>query len=162
MALTFQEIKDSYENSDLHIHVTKLPVPVILGRTDLYMLNADDLWPDPDQKFAVFDLAFVAELDEENATSSNDIIGKGVFISKPGDDEFVGLNDMTDNDNTENIFYMLANSITVNFFIKDGNITLSKSRFYILDQLKNYLCYDLGLSNLEETCWVTGLIRLSN
>ena len=43
MALTFQKIKDSYENSDLHIHVTKLPVPLTLKQTDFSLLKVDYL-----------------------------------------------------------------------------------------------------------------------
>ena len=52
MALTFQEIKDSYEDSDLHIHVTKLPVPVTLRKTEFNLLHVNYLWPDPDQDYA--------------------------------------------------------------------------------------------------------------
>ena len=94
MALTFQDIKNSYENSDLHIHVTKLPVPITLKQSEFSLLNVDYLWPNPDQEYAKFDFAYVAELNEENATSSIDIESKGVFISKPGADDFVCLNDI--------------------------------------------------------------------
>ena len=147
MALTFQEIKDSYENSDLHIHVTKLPVPITLKQTDFNLLNVDYLWPDPNQEYAQFDFAYVAELDEENATSSADIESKGVFISRSGADAFVGLNDMTNSEQSKSMFYLLANRVIVNFFTKDGKLISHVSNFSVLNRLKFYLCYDCGLSN---------------
>ena len=145
MALTFQEIKDSYENSDLHIHVTKLPVPITLVNTEFNLLNVDYLWPDPDQDYAEFDFVYVAELNEENATSSVDVESKGVFISKPGADDFVCLNDMTNIEQSKSIFDLLANSIVAIFFTKDGKIIFSASHLSVLNRLKFYLCYDLGL-----------------
>ena len=149
MALTFQDIKNSYENSDLHIHVTKLPVPIILIKTEFNLLNVNYLWPDPDQDYAAFDFAYVAELNEENATSILEIESKGVFISKPGADAFVGLNDMTNSEQTKSIFYLLANRVIVNFFTKDGTLIAHTSKHSVLNQLKLYLCYECGLSNYE-------------
>lgn len=149
MALTFQDIKNSYENSDLHIHVIKLPVPLILKQIEFKLLNVDYLWPDPDQIYAQFDFVYVAALDEKNATSSADIESKGVFISKPGTDDFVCLNDMTDSDNTEEIFYKLANCVTVNFFTKDGTLILPASKAFVINRLKAYLCYTCGLFKYE-------------
>ena len=149
MALTFQDIKNSYENSDLHIHVTKLPVPIILIKTEFNLLNVDYLWPDPDQDYAAFDFAYVAELNEENTTSILEIESKGVFISKPGADAFVGLNDMTNSEQTKSIFYLLANRVIVNFFTKDGTLIAHTSKHSVLNQLKLYLCYECGLSNYE-------------
>ena len=147
MALTFQEIKNSYENSDLHIHVTKLLVPITLKRTDFNLLNVDYLWPDPNQEYAQFDFAYVAELNEENATSSADIESKGVFISKSGADAFVCLNDMTNSEQSKSIFYSLANRVIVNFFTNDGRLISHVSNFSVLNRLKFYLCYECGLSN---------------
>lgn len=147
MVLTFQEIKSSYENSDLHIHVTKLPVPITLKQSEFKLLNVDYLWPDPDQDYAQFDFAYVAELDEENATSNAAIVSKGFFISKPGADDFVGLNDMTNSENTADILFELSHHVMANFFTKDG--TLISSFHYVLTQLKFYLCYECGLSNYE-------------
>ena len=147
MALTFQEIKNSYENSDLHIHVTKLPVSITLKQTDFNLLNVDYLWPDLNQEYAQFDFAYVAELDEENATSSADIESKGVFISKSGADAFVGLNDMTNSEQSKSMFYLLANRVIVNFFTKDGKLISHVSNFSVLNRLKFYLCYACGLSN---------------
>ena len=149
MALTFQEIKNSYENSDLHIHVIKLPVPITLKKTEFNLLHVDYLWPDPDQGYAQFDFVYVAELNEEIATSSAGIISKGFFISKPGADDFVGLNDMTNSEETENITCLLSFNIIVNFFTKDGILISSSSQFFVLNLLKYYFCYDLGLSNYE-------------
>ena len=149
MVLTFQSIKNSYENSDLHIHVTKLPVPVTLKQTDFNLLNVDYLWPDPDQDYAAFDFAYVAELNEENATSSIDIESKSVFISKPGADAFVCLTEMTNSEQTKSILYLLANSVRVNFFTKDGILISSSSQFSVLNRLKFYLCYECGLSGYE-------------
>ena len=149
MALTFQEIKNSYENSDLHIHVTKLPVPITLRNTEFNLLNVDYLWPDSDQEYAQFDFAYVAELNEENATFSLDIESKGVFISKPGADAFVCLNDMTNSEKSKSIFRLLANSVIVNFFTKDGKLIAHMSKYSVLNQLKLYLCYECGLSNYE-------------
>lgn len=140
MALTFQEIKNSYENSDLHIHVTKLPVPITLKQTEFKYLNVDYLWPDPDQDYAEFDFAYVAELDEH----SNEIISKSFFISKPGADDFVCLNDMTDS-----ISSVLLYNVTANFFKKDGTVIPSSPQLSVLTLLKYYLSYSLGLSKYE-------------
>ena len=147
MALTFQDIKNSYENSDLHIHVTKLPVPITLIKTEFNLLNVDYLWPDPDQEYAQFDFAYVAELNE-------DIESKGVFISKPGADDFVCLNDMTNSEQSKSIFRLLATSIIVNFFTKDGILISSLLinhvlNYHVLTLLKFYLCYECGLSGYE-------------
>lgn len=147
MALTFQEIKDSYENSDLHIHVIKLPVPLTLKQTEFKLLNVDYLWPDPDQEYAQFDFAYVAEFDEKNAISSTDISSKGFFISKPGADDFVGLNDMTNSEETEHIMFVLSHNVVANFFTKDGKLILSASNLSVLNRLKFYLRYVCGLSN---------------
>ena len=149
MTLTFQDIKNSYENSDLHIHVTKLPVPITLRNTEFNLLNVDYLWPDPNQEYAQFDFAYVAELDEENATSSTDIESKGVFISKPGADAFVCLNDMTNSEKSKSIFHLLANSVMVDFFTKDGKLLSFVPRYSLLNRLTFYLCYECGLSNYE-------------
>ena len=149
MTLTFQDIKNSYENSDLHIHVTKLPVPITLKNTEFNLLNVDYLWPDPNQEYAQFDFAYVAELDEENATSSTDIESKGVFISKPGADAFVCLNDMTNSEKSKSIFHLLANSVMVDFFTKDGKLLSFVPRYSLLNRLTFYLCYECGLSNYE-------------
>ena len=149
MALTFQEIKNSYENNDLHIHVIKLPVPITLIKTEFSLLNVDYLWPDPDQDYARFDFAYVAELNEENATSSIDIESKGVFISKPGADDFVCLNDMTNIEKSRSIFGLLVNVVIVNFFTKDGILISSSLKYSVLKLLKFYLCYECGLSNYE-------------
>ena len=149
MALTFQEIKDSYENSDLHIHVTKLPVPITLKQSEFKLLNVDYLWPDPDQDYAQFDFAYVAELDEKSVTSIAYVESKGIFISKPGADDFVGLNDMTDSEETGRILFLLSRSVIVNFFTKDGILISSSSQYAVLNLLKYYFCYDLGLSNYE-------------
>ena len=146
MALTFQEIKDSYENSDLHIHVTKLPVPITLKQADFKLLNVDYLWPDPDQVYAQFDFAYVAEFDEYNATSSTNIVSKGFFISKPGADDFVGLSDMTDSEETKYITFVLSFNVVANFFTKDGTLISSASTMPVSNWLKRYLCYDCGLS----------------
>ena len=149
MALTFQDIKNSYENSDLHIHVTKLPVPITLKQSEFSLLNVDYLWPDPDQEYAQFDFAYVAELNEENVTSSLDIESKGIFISKPGADDFVCLNDMTNNEQSKSIFRLLANSVVVNFFTKDGILISSSLKYSVLNRLKFYLCYECGLRGYE-------------
>ena len=143
MTLTFQEIKNSYENSDLHIHVTKLPVPIILRKTEFHFLYVDYLWPDPDQDYAQFDFAYVAELNEENAMSSANIISKGFFISKPGADAFVGLNDMTNSEKTADILFELPQRVMANFFTKDGILI---STVPVLNLLKYYLCYTCGLN----------------
>ena len=149
MTLTFQDIKNSYENSDLHIHVTKLPVPITLRNTEFNLLNVDYLWPDPNQEYAQFDFAYVAELDEENVTSSTDIESKGVFISKPGADAFVCLNDMTNSEKSKSFFHLLANSVMVDFFTKDGKLLSLVPRYFLLNRLTFYLCYECGLSNYE-------------
>lgn len=149
MALTFQEIKDSYENSDLHIHVTKLPVPLTLRKSEFNLLNVDYLWPDPDQRFAKFDFAYVAKLDEKNALSNINVESKGVFISKPGADDFVGLNDMTNIEETIRITNLLAQNVKAKFFTKDGTIIVSASDTSVLSRLKSYLSYECGLSNYK-------------
>ena len=149
MALTFQEIKDSYENSDLHIHVIKLPVPITLKQAEFSLLNVDYLWPDPDQDYAEFDFAYVAEFNEENATSSAGTISKGFFISKPGADDFVGLNDMTNSEETKHIIFVLSHDVVANFFTKDGSLILSASNLSVLNLLKFYLCYDCDINNYE-------------
>ena len=149
MALTFQDIKNSYENSDLHIHVTKLPVPITLKQSEFKLLNVNYLWPDPDQVYAQFDFVYVAELNEENAESSIDVESKGVFISKPGADDFVCLNDMTNIEKSKSIFRLLANSVIANFFTKDGILISSSLKFSVLNRLKFYLCYECGLSGYE-------------
>ena len=149
MALTFQDIKNFYENSDLHIHVTKLPVPITLKQTDFNLLNVDYLWPDPDQEYAQFDFAYVAELNEENATSILNVGSKSVFISKPGADDFVYLNDMTNREKSNSIFYLLATNVIANFFTKDGIVISYTSKYSILNLLKYYFCYECGLSNYE-------------
>lgn len=148
MALTFQDIKDSYKNSDLHIHVTKLPVPITLKQAEFKLLNVDYLWPDPDQEYAEFDFVYVAEFDEKITTTSTYAVSKGFFVSKPGADDFVGLNDMTDSETTKNIDCLLAYHVAANFFKKDGTL-ISTSTFFVLNLLKFYLCYDLGLSNYK-------------
>ena len=149
MALTFQEIKNSYENSDLHIHVIKLPVPITLRKTEFNLLHVDYLWPDPDQGYAQFDFAYVAIFNEENATSSAGIISKGFFISKPGADDFVGLNDMTNSEETENITCLLSLNVKAKFFTKDGTLISSASNASVLNRLKSYLSYKCGLSKYE-------------
>ena len=143
MALTFQEIKNSYENSDSHIHVTKLPVPVTLRKTEFNLLNVDYLWPDPDQKYAQFDFAYIAMFNEETATSSNNIISKGFFISKPGADDFVGLNDMTNSEKLADILFDLSHRVMANFFTKDGTLISAVS---VANLLKYDLCYTCGLN----------------
>lgn len=147
MALTFQDIKNSYENSDLHIHVIKLPVPLKLRQTEFRLLNVDYLWPDPDQDYAEFDFAYVAEFDEHDTTSSTDIVSKGFFISKPGADDFVGLNDMTSSEETKHIIFVLSHDVVANFFTKDGNLISSAANLSVLNRLKFYLRYECGLSN---------------
>lgn len=147
MALTFQEIKNSYENSDLHIHVTKLPVPLTLKQTEFKLLNVDYLWPDPDQEYAEFDFVYVAEFNEKIATTSAYAVSKGFFISKPGADNFAVLNNMTDSEATKNIANLLAYHVVVNFFTKDGILISSSSQFSVLNLLKFYLCYDCGINN---------------
>ena len=149
MALTFQEIKNSYENSDLHIHVIKLPVPLTLRKTEFNLLHVDYLWPDSDQGYAQFDFVYVAIFNEEIATSSAGVISKGFFISKPGADDFVGLNDMTNSEETENITCLLSLNVKAKFFTKDGTLILSASNASVLNRLKSYLCYTCGLSNYE-------------
>ena len=144
MALTFQEIKNSYENSDLHIHVTKLPVPITLRQTEFSLLNVDYLWPDPDQEYAQFDFVYVAECNKEFATSSVDVLSKSFFISKPGADDFVCLNDTTDS-----ISSVLLYDVVANFFTKDGKLIPSSTQFAVLTLLKYYFSYDIGLSNYE-------------
>ena len=144
MTLTFQDIKNSYENSDLHIHVTKLPVPIILKQTEFNLLNVDYLWPDPDQDYAAFDFAFVAMCNKELATSSADVLSKSFFVSKSGADNFVCLNDTTDS-----ISSVLLYDVRANFFTKDGTIIPPSPRYSVLTLLKYYFCYDLGLSNYE-------------
>lgn len=147
MALTFQDIKNSYENSDLHIHVTKLPVPITLIQTEFKLLNVDYLWPDPDQDYAEFDFAYVAEFNEKIVTSSTDIVSKGFFVSKPGANDFVCLNDMTDSETTKNIATLLAYHVVANIFTKDGILISSSSNFSVLNLLKFYLCYACGINN---------------
>lgn len=144
MALTFQDIKDSYENSDLHIHVTKLPVPITLIHTEFKLLKVDYLWPDPDQDYAEFDFAFVAMCDKEHVTSSAEVLSKSFFISKPGADDFVCLNDTTDS-----ISSVLSYDVIAYFFTKDDTVISAASRFSVLTLLKYYLCYKCGLSNYE-------------
>ena len=141
MALTFQEIKDSYENSDLHIHVTKLPVPLTLKQTDFSLLKVDYLWPDTDQDYAEFDFVYVAECNKEQAKSCSDVINKGFFISKPGADDFVYLNNTTDN-----ISSVLLYDVMANFFTKDGTKIPPALQFTVLTLLKYYFSYDIGLS----------------
>lgn len=141
MALTFQEIKNSYENSDLHIHVIKLPVPITLKQSEFNLLNVDYLWPDPDQEYAQFDFAYVAELNEESATDTTDVTSKGIFISKPGTDDFIGLNDKT-----ADIIFDLSHRVMANFFTKAGTLI---SQFSVLKLLTYYFCYDLGLSDYD-------------
>lgn len=149
MALTFQDIKDSYENSDLHIHVIKLPVPITLKQTEFKLLNVDYLWPDTDQDYAQFDFAYVVEFNEENATSSVGTISKGFFISKSGADDFVGLNDMPNSEETKHIIFVLSHDVVANFFTKDDKLILSASNLSVLNLLKFYLCYDCGINNYE-------------
>ena len=146
MALTFQEINNSYDNSDLHIHVTKLPAPVTLRKTEFNLLHVDYLWPDPNQDYAQFNFAYVAMFNEENATSSAGIISKGFFISKPGADDFVCLNDMTNSENTADILFDLSHRVIANFFTKDGTLISAVS---VLRLLKYHLCYACGLRNYE-------------
>lgn len=141
MALTFQEIKNFYENSDLHIHVTKLPVPLTLKQTDFSLLKVDYLWPDTDQDYAEFDFVYVAECNKEQANSCSDVISKGFFISKPGADDFVFLNNTTDN-----ISSVLIYNVMANFFTKDGTIIPPAPQFAVLTLLKYYFSYDIGLS----------------
>lgn len=149
MALTFQEIKDSYENSDLHIHVIKLPVPLTLKQAEFSLLNVDYLWPDPDQEYAKFDFAYVAECDIEHATSSANVFSKGFFISKPGADDFVCLNDMTDSDKTATISSVLLYNVTAIFCKKDSTVIPSSSQMSVLNLLKYYFSYDCGISSYE-------------
>ena len=149
MALTFQEIKNSYENSDLHIHVIKLPVPITLRQTEFNLLHVNDLWPDPDQCYAQFDFAYVAMFNEKITTSSVGILSKGFFISKPGADDFVGLNDMTNSEETENIITLLSLHVKAKFFTKDGTYISSASNSSVLNRLRAYLSYKCGLSNYE-------------
>lgn len=143
MALTFQEIKDAYENSDLHIHVIKLPVPITLKQTAFKLLNVDYLWPDPDQDYAAFDFAYVAECDKEQAMPIASIVSKGFFISKSGADDFVGLNDMTDSEKLADILFVLSHRVMANFFTKDGTLISAVS---VTNLLKYYLCYTCGLN----------------
>lgn len=142
MTLTFQEIKNSYENSDLHIYVTKLPVPIILQQTEFKYLNVDYLWPDPDQDYAEFDFAYVATCNKEQATSSADILSISFFISKSGADNFVCLNDTTDS-----ISSVLLHNVAAKFFTKNDPIIIYSPQFAVLTLLKYYLSYSLGLRN---------------
>lgn len=144
MVLTFQEIKNSYENSDLHSHVIKLPVPITLRKTEFNLLHVDYLWPDPDQDYAKFDFAYVAIFNGENTT--NGIISKSFFISKPGADAFVGLKDTTDSEEIEDTYFVLSHRVMANFFTKDGTLISSVSNVSVLNLLKYYLCYTCGLS----------------
>ena len=153
MALTFQEIKDSYENSDLHIHVTKLPVPITLKQSEFKLLNVDYLWPDPNQKYTRFDFAYVAKCNKEFVTSSDGVVSKGFFISKPGADDFVGLNDMTDSEETERIIFLLLHNVVVNFFAKDGTLI---TKTFVYDLLRAYVCYIYHIDNYK-LCEYTNL-----
>ena len=149
--MTFQEIKtlyeknESYEHGDIHVRAIKLPVPLVLEQNEFNLLHIQ-MWPDIHEKYASFDFAIVA-----NACIYEP---KGYFISLPGHDDFICVNNMADEDNTAFISALFTSSISAYFFTQNGTF-ITRKFVHIL--LKAYFCYAYGIDSNYKLCEYTHL-----
>ena len=156
--MTFQEIKalyeknESYEHGDIHVRAIKLPVPLVLKQKEFNLLHIQ-MWPDINEKYASFDFAIVAKIKK---SSTNECIfePKGYFISLPGHDDFICVNNMTDEDNTAFISSLFTNSIEAYFFTQNGTFVTRK---FVHNLLKAYFCYAYGIDSSYKLCEYTNL-----
>ena len=149
--MTFQEIKNSYENSDLHIHVTKLPVPLVLEQHEFNQLHIQ-MWPDIYKRFASFDFVIVAKI-KERATGGYIFESKGFFISLPGNDDFICVNNMADKCSKDHVLFLFAYEIAAYFFTQNGTLV---SKTCVYDLLRAYVCYAYHIDNYK-LCEYTNL-----
>lgn len=151
--MTFQEIRtlyekdESYEHGDIHVRAIKLPVPLVLEQNEFNLLHIQ-MWPDIHKKYTSFDFAIVIKI-EESSTNESIFEFKGYFISLPGHDDFICINNMTDVDNTAFISSLFISSIAAYFFTQNGTFITRK---YVRNLLKAYVCYvyDIGSYKLCE------------
>ena len=142
--MTFQEIKalyESNENSYIHTHAIKLPVPLVLEQKEFNLLHIQ-MWPDINEKYASFDFAFVATI-KESCIHETIFEPKGYFMSLPGHDDFICVNNMADEDNTDFIASLFESSISAYFFAQDGTLILRKPAYNLL-KASFFYTYGIG------------------
>ena len=152
--MTFQEIKALYESDehgDIHVRAIKLPVPLVLEQNEFNLLHIQ-MWPDIHEKYASFDFAFVAKI-KASSTNASIFEPKGYFMSLPGHDDFICVNDMTDEDNTDFIASLFQSSITAYFFAQDGTLITRKM---VHNLLRTSFFYACGIDNYK-LCEYTNL-----
>ena len=154
--MTFQEIKALYEKkeNDEHgdIRAIKLPVPLVLEQNEFNLLHIQ-MWPDIHEKYASFDFAVVATIKKSSARVSI-FDPKGFFMSLPGHDDFICVNDMTDEDNTDFILSLFESSITAHFFAHNGTLI---SRKIVYNLIKASFFYACGIDSSYKLCEYTNL-----
>ena len=156
--MTFQEIKalyeknESNEHGDILVRAIKLPVPLVLKQNEFNLLHIQ-MWPDINEKYASFDFAIVAK-SKESSTNDSTFEPKGYFISLPGHDDFICVNNMTDEDNTAFISSLFTNSIEAYFFAQNGTLITRK---FVHHLLKSYFCYAYGIDSNYKLCEYTNL-----
>ena len=153
--MTFQEIRALYESNehgDIHARAIKLPVPLVLEQNEFNLLHIQ-MWPDIHEKYASFDFAVVATI-KESSTHLSIFEPKGYFMSLPGHDDFICVNDMTDEDNTDFISSLFESSITAYFFAQDGTLILRK---IVYSLLKSYFYYAYSIDSSYKLCEYTNL-----
>ena len=148
MALTFQDIKNSYDNSDLHIRAIKLPVPLVLEQNEFNLLHTQ-MWPDMHKRYASFDFVSVAKI-KEHSTGEFKFELKGFFISLPGHDDFICANNMTDEDNTAFILSLFKSRIMAYFFTQNGTLI---TKMCIYDLIRAYFCYVYHIDNYKASSY---------
>ena len=155
--MTFQEIKALYEKNesdehgDIHVRAIKLPVPLVLEQNEFNLLHIQ-MWPDINEKYASFDFAIVAKI-KASSTNVSIFEPKGYFMSLPGHDDFICVNKMTDEDNTDFISSLLQSSIAAYFFAQDGTLITRKIVYHLLRTHFFYVC---GIDNYK-LCEYTNL-----
>ena len=156
--MTFQEIKalyeknESNEHGDILVRAIKLPVPLVLKQNEFNLLHIQ-MWPDINEKYASFDFAIVAK-SKKSSTNDSTFEPKGYFISLPGHDDFICVNNMTDEDNTAFISSLFTNSIEAYFFAQNGTLITRK---FVHHLLKAYFCYAYGIDHNYKLCEYTNL-----
>ena len=143
--MTFQEIKALYESNEHGDRALKLPVPLVLEQDEFNLLQIQ-MWPDIHEQYASFDFAIV--------TNESIFEPKGYFMSLSGHDDFICVNDMTDQDNTDLISSLFKSSIAAYFFAQNGTLITRK---IVYNFLKTYFYYACGIGSSYKLCEYTNL-----
>ena len=155
--MTFQEIKalyeknESYEHDDTHVRAIKLPAPLVLEQNEFNLLHIQ-MWPDIHEKYTSFDFVIVAKI-EKSSTNESIFEFKGYFISLSGHDDFICVNNMSDEDNTAFISSLFKSSIAAYFFTQNGTFVTRK---FVHNLFRAYFCYVYGIGSYK-LCEYTNL-----